>query len=96
MTEYLFRKPGLLDETIETAIENDTFRADDLEFTFAARVSSYLHFHISRDCRLLLTFGRVGPNACLSVTSIPTKTVSNAFRNISNRDFQTPPESATR
>ena len=36
-TEYLFRKPQLLDEVIETAIEDCTFRADDLEFTFAAR-----------------------------------------------------------
>ncbi|KAF2145075.1 uncharacterized protein K452DRAFT_222009, partial [Aplosporella prunicola CBS 121167] len=36
-TEYLFRKPDLLEEVIETAIEDDTFRADDLEFTFAAR-----------------------------------------------------------
>lgn len=33
----MFRNPALLDEVIETAIEDDTFRADDLEFTFAAR-----------------------------------------------------------
>ncbi|KAF2098096.1 prephenate dehydrogenase [Rhizodiscina lignyota] len=37
IAEYLFRNPELLDEVIETAIEDDTFRADDLEFTFAAR-----------------------------------------------------------
>ena len=37
ITEYLFRTPSLLDETIETAISDDSFRADDLEFTFAAR-----------------------------------------------------------
>ncbi|KAL9100651.1 MAG: hypothetical protein Q9163_003999 [Psora crenata] len=37
VTEYLFRKPQLLDEVINTAIEDNTFRADDLEFTFAAR-----------------------------------------------------------
>ncbi|KAK7519191.1 prephenate dehydrogenase [Phyllosticta citriasiana] len=36
-TEYLFRRPDLLDECIETAITDNTFRADDLEFTFAAR-----------------------------------------------------------
>ncbi len=36
-TEYLFRKPQLLDEVLKTAIDDDTFRADDLEFTFAAR-----------------------------------------------------------
>jgi len=37
ITEYLFRKPDLLKEVIDTAIEDNTFRADDLEFTFAAR-----------------------------------------------------------
>lgn len=37
--EYVFRKPDLLQECIDTAIEDNTFRADDLEFTFAARVS---------------------------------------------------------
>ncbi|KAL9023923.1 MAG: hypothetical protein Q9196_006881 [Gyalolechia fulgens] len=37
VTEYLFRKPTLLDEVINTAIEDNTFRSDDLEFTFAAR-----------------------------------------------------------
>ncbi|MCJ1306760.1 prephenate dehydrogenase (NADP(+)) [Agyrium rufum] len=36
-TQYLFRKPGLLDEVINVAIEDNTFRSDDLEFTFAAR-----------------------------------------------------------
>ena len=39
VTEYLFRKPGLLDEVINTATDDNTFRSDDLEFTFAARVS---------------------------------------------------------
>lgn len=38
VTEYLFRKPHLLDEVISTAIEDQSFRRDDLEFTFAARV----------------------------------------------------------
>lgn len=42
VTEYLFRKPDLLDEVITTAIEDTTFRSDDLEFTFAARVSCSL------------------------------------------------------
>jgi len=36
-TEYLFRKPGLLDETLRIAIEDHSDRSDDLEFTFAAR-----------------------------------------------------------
>ena len=38
ITEYLFRNPELLEEVIDTAIVDNTFRADDLEFTFAARV----------------------------------------------------------
>ena len=41
-TEYLFRKPALLDEVLKTAIEDNTFRSDDLEFTFAARVGTFL------------------------------------------------------
>ncbi|KAH0837162.1 putative prephenate dehydrogenase [NADP(+)] [Fonsecaea pedrosoi] len=40
VTEYLFRNETLLDEVINTAIEDDTFRSDDLEFTFAARAWS--------------------------------------------------------
>ena len=40
VTEYLFRKPHLLNEVIRTAIEDNTFRSDDLEFTFAARAWS--------------------------------------------------------
>lgn len=38
ITEYLFRNPELLQEAIDTAIDDNTFRTDDLEFTFAARV----------------------------------------------------------
>jgi prephenate dehydrogenase (NADP+) len=37
VTEYLFRKPGLLDDVCRIAIEDNTFRSDDLEFTFGAR-----------------------------------------------------------
>lgn len=47
ITEYLFRKPDLLEEVIETAIHDDTFRADDLEFTFAARVRHDSRFSIT-------------------------------------------------
>lgn len=36
-TESLFRNPTLLDEVLKIAIEDNTFRSDDLEFTFAAR-----------------------------------------------------------
>jgi len=39
VTEYLFRNEALLNEVINTAIEDHSFRSDDLEFTFAARVS---------------------------------------------------------
>lgn len=42
MTEYLFRNEELLNEVIDTAIEDNTFRSDDLEFTFAARVRAPL------------------------------------------------------
>ncbi|KAF2458020.1 prephenate dehydrogenase, partial [Lineolata rhizophorae] len=35
--QYLFQDSELLDEVIDTAVEDKSFRADDLEFTFAAR-----------------------------------------------------------
>ncbi|KAF2764678.1 hypothetical protein EJ03DRAFT_301576 [Teratosphaeria nubilosa] len=37
ITEYVFRTSEFLDECIDTAIADNTFRADDLEFTFGAR-----------------------------------------------------------
>ncbi|KAK5125792.1 prephenate dehydrogenase (NADP(+)) [Meristemomyces frigidus] len=37
ITEYVYRNDDVLHECIDTAIEDNTFRADDLEFTFAAR-----------------------------------------------------------
>ncbi|RAO70191.1 uncharacterized protein BHQ10_006203 [Talaromyces amestolkiae] len=40
VTEYLFRNPSLLDEVLDIAIDDQTFRSDDLEFTFAARAWS--------------------------------------------------------
>ncbi|TQB76987.1 prephenate dehydrogenase (NADP(+)) [Monascus purpureus] len=40
VTEYLFRNPDLLEEALNTAIDDSTFRSDDLEFTFAARAWS--------------------------------------------------------
>ncbi|CAG7961309.1 unnamed protein product [Penicillium olsonii] len=40
VTEYLFRNQDLLDEALDTAIDDNTFRSDDLEFTFAARAWS--------------------------------------------------------
>lgn len=38
ITEYVYRNTELLDECIETALTDNTFVSDDLEFTFAARV----------------------------------------------------------
>ncbi|KAI0004866.1 prephenate dehydrogenase [Xylariaceae sp. FL0662B] len=37
VTEHLFRDPGRLDEVLRIAVADNTFRSDDLEFTFAAR-----------------------------------------------------------
>ncbi|KAF2963830.1 hypothetical protein GQX73_g9751 [Xylaria multiplex] len=37
VTEHLFRSPARLDEALRVAVEDNTFRSDDLEFTFAAR-----------------------------------------------------------
>ncbi|AET40942.1 prephenate dehydrogenase (NADP(+)) Ecym_7090 [Eremothecium cymbalariae DBVPG len=42
VTEYLFMDSGLLEQTINTAIEEDWFRADDLEFVIAARTWSQI------------------------------------------------------
>ncbi|KAK2764357.1 prephenate dehydrogenase (NADP(+)) [Arachnomyces sp. PD_36] len=38
--EYVFRESELLDEIVDIAIDDNTFRSDDLEFTFAARAWS--------------------------------------------------------
>ncbi|KAK5939765.1 prephenate dehydrogenase (NADP(+)) [Knufia obscura] len=40
VTEYLYRNEALLSEVIDTAINDHSFRSDDLEFTFAARAWS--------------------------------------------------------
>lgn len=37
ITEHLFRNEQLLNDAIDTAIDDESFRGDDLEFTFAAR-----------------------------------------------------------
>ena len=65
VTEYLFRKPVLLDEVITTAIEDNTFRSDDLEFTFAARVRRSHHGHKSSHCALLILLCQ-GWSECVS------------------------------
>ncbi|QLL30880.1 hypothetical protein HG536_0A06950 [Torulaspora globosa] len=37
VSEYLFLKPGLLEQTIKAAIHDESFRKDDLEFTISTR-----------------------------------------------------------
>ena len=37
VTEHLFRDAEMLEETLQTAVSDLTYRSDDLEFTFAAR-----------------------------------------------------------
>lgn len=37
VTEHLFRDDALLESALQTAVEDKTYRSDDLEFTFAAR-----------------------------------------------------------
>lgn len=47
VTEYLFCTPGLLDQSIDFAVQDTVYRADDLEFTLAARVSTFFFFLIA-------------------------------------------------
>ncbi|SPO02900.1 probable prephenate dehydrogenase (NADP) [Cephalotrichum gorgonifer] len=53
VTEHLFRNKSMLDDAIRIAIEDLTFRSDDLEFTFAARAWAECvevgHFETWRD-----------------------------------------------
>lgn len=52
VTEYLFRNQDLLEEALDTAIDDSTFRSDDLEFTFAARVCFGLYLRrLSEPCK---------------------------------------------
>lgn len=45
VTEYLFGTPGLLEECIKVAVNDNSFRTDDLEFVIAARNwSSIINF----------------------------------------------------
>ena len=75
-TEYLFRKPALLDEVLKTAIENTTFRSDDLEFTFAARVS---RFHTYRR--------RTGPTSSYRLAGASFKASEDILGGFCNRLF---------
>ena len=85
VTEYLFRTPGMLDEAIDTAIVDHTFRDDDLEFTFAARVSLVSPLLYLCSCNLamnspvvssLLTCSRAGLNVFLLA---PSKLIANVL-----------------
>lgn len=69
MTEYLFRNEGVLDEVINTAIEDNTFRSDDLEFTFAARVSRPVFLFVPAIERLplVLCLPTASWRPCLSI-----------------------------
>ena len=88
ITEYLFRNPVLLDEVIDTAIEDVSFRADDLEFTFAARVSysGRLTFSLANHPT------RIGVPGLVSATWKAITRNSKRFRGTSRRGFPKPQE----
>jgi hypothetical protein len=77
VTEYLFRNPELLEEALDTAIDDNTFRSDDLEFTFAARVSNanrmitLPHFLLWANHDSFFSY-RLGQTVCLSEILNPT------------------------
>ena len=93
VTEYLFRKPHLLDEVIATAIEDHSFRHDDLEFTFAARVSSY---KLLPNYLVLTLRTRHGPSVYHLATFNPTVTDLSGYRSTSAQGFQRRQGSATK
>jgi len=81
ITEYLYRQPGLLDECIHVAIHDNTFRRDDLEFTFAARVPPLeTVVHDARD----------GQNVYHSQTLSRTENDSPSFRSTLKTDSRKP------
>lgn len=101
VTEYLFRKPGLLDEVIVIAVEDNTFRSDDLEFTFAARVPSGLSLKVCYQQRMKLTdrivsSHRAGLTAFPLVTFHPTRTALSRSNPTSHLASLRQQESATR
>ena len=66
IAEYLYRNEDLLNESIDNAITDNTHVADDLEFTFAARVSFVAHNSAQRR-PFPLTFHTTGlVQPCLS------------------------------
>lgn len=97
VTEYLFCKPQLLDEAITTAIEDNTFRSDDLEFTFAARVclSTLPVDQIRIIGSLLILYIRDGRIACHLEILPRIRIASSEFKNISPVILQRPRVSVT-
>jgi len=66
IAEYLYRNEDLLNESIDNAITDNTHVADDLEFTFAARVSLVAYNH-AQTRPISLTFPNTGlVQPCLS------------------------------
>ena len=93
VTEYLYRNEALLSEAIEIGITDNSFRSDDLEFTFAARVG--LHMLIFGG-RHMLTKCRHGRNVYPSAPSKLIVIVSRTFNAILHRASKTPCALATR
>lgn len=81
VTEYLYRNEALLAEAIETALDDTSFRSDDLEFTFAARVSQTSPLSCSLDPSNVY---RPGQTAYRSDHLMHIVTVFKQFRSISH------------
>jgi hypothetical protein len=88
VTEYLFRKEDLLDEVLDIAIDDNSFRSDDLEFTFAARVGDLLFSVQDVFIHLTLKFimCRLGPIAFRTEILRPTENDLRRYRNTFLRD----------
>jgi prephenate dehydrogenase (NADP+) len=88
VTEYLFRNQDLLDEALDTAIDDNTFRSDDLEFTFAARVCSSQQL-MNDVSKFAYANGRtrhgltVFPSATLSRTVTVSSALQSTLRRVS-------------
>jgi hypothetical protein len=66
IAEYLYRNEDLLNESIDNAITDNTHVADDLEFTFAARVSLAAYNHTQRTPIRLTYYNSGLVQPCLS------------------------------
>lgn len=86
VTEYLFRNPELLDEALDTACDDSTFRSDDLEFTFAARVRLLINSLYNA-----ANTDRHGPTAFHLAISNPTGTDSSGSSSTLRQDSRRHP-----